>query len=55
MMGMPHGKKRLELLPFEENTKRSIPLPRNRYIKEIDLYFTGQLVIAGGGSKWNSG
>lgn len=43
-----HGGRRLELIPFEENTVRSIKLPQERMIKRINLKFAANLVIAGG-------
>jgi len=45
---LPHGKKAIDFIPFEENTPRSIKLPRDRKIRSIDLYFNAQLVISGG-------
>ncbi|MBA7494391.1 hypothetical protein ES702_04966 [subsurface metagenome] len=47
-MALRHSKKRLELLPFEEASARSIPLPRDRYIKWLDCFFSASLVITGG-------
>ena len=39
-----HGARRLQLIPFEENTPRSIPLPRDRLIKKIELWFEATMV-----------
>jgi len=36
-----HDARRLELIPFQENTNVSIPLPRDRLIKKIELYLSG--------------
>lgn len=43
-----HGERRLELIPFEANTIRSIKLPRDRLIKRIKLLFYAEVVVAGG-------
>jgi len=40
--------RRLELLQFEANAPRSIPLPRDRLIKAINLKFSASAVVAGG-------
>lgn len=45
---MPHGKKVIEFIPFEENTPRSTKIPMDRKISSIDLYFNAQMVISGG-------
>jgi hypothetical protein len=39
-----HGARRLELIHFEENTAISIPLPRDRLIKKIELWLDGIIV-----------
>ncbi len=47
-MSVRHNKRRLELVPFEANTTRSIPLPRERYISHIDLDFAASVIVTGG-------
>lgn len=40
--------RRLALIPFEENTQKSVDLPRDRLIKSINLDFSATLVLAAG-------
>lgn len=42
-----HGKRKLELIPFEANTTRSISLPRDRLIKDIWLKLHCVATVAG--------
>ncbi len=45
-----HGARRLELIHFEENTAISIPLPRDRLIKKIELWFDAIMVAVDPGA-----
>ena len=43
-----HSMRPDELIAFEENTQKSIKLPRNRLIKKINLEFDPDVVVTGG-------
>lgn len=43
-----HGGRKLELIPFEENGRKSLDLPRDKLIKAIVLNFEAVCVLAGG-------
>lgn len=47
-MAFRHSKRRLELVPFEASTSRSIKIPRDRFIKHIDLLFRATVTVTGG-------
>jgi len=47
---MRHNGRRLELIPFEADTTRSIPLPRDRLIKRINLEFSADVDVTNGGA-----
>jgi hypothetical protein len=49
-MSLRHTITRLDQIPYESATRRSIQLPRNRYIKAIDLWLTGSVTVGVGGA-----
>lgn len=51
-MGLRHGERVLDMIPFEANGRMSTPIPRDKLIKSISLNFDADLVVTdpGGGA-----